>query len=388
MKQDRLRRRFPLVLGAALLLTACGNGQDESLESSSGALGSGWTSGTLPVANVQSVLLGKDGQPSAVIVGKGEGELATLRGIDGDGKTRWEVPLGRAVKASRPIVGKDGTIYVIARDSTQASAATKAGNGFNDERTLVAVAPTGAIQWSLDLGHGENDQRDQIAVSPLNGDVYVNGSANFTEWKVNAVHPDGSLAWTFPGTVGGEGVGPNGTIFVTPDGAPHGVQALAPDGVVLFSALDGKYVNAPIAASDGTAWAKATDVMLHVDSKGATISSFIVQTDAELLRGSANGSVFLWHGGVIASISLHGERQWDMAVTQRPLLAHGSVFVARDNYVSKEVCAVDEATGQTGACVRGSLPPTPMADAADSVFGVLRGADGLSQGLVEWHLPR
>ena len=153
------------------------------------------------------VTIGPDGTLYAAYggpsVARGPLENGGLAALDpATGAIRWNTILDDDVYAL-PAVAGDGTIYVPSYFS------------------LVAIAPTGAVLWTLPTG-------DQIGGVSIGGD----GTIYLSSYDENfyAVNPDGTIRWTLPfgRSRGTPTIGADGTIYVRGDAT--GLTALGCGG--------------------------------------------------------------------------------------------------------------------------------------------------------------
>lgn len=127
------------------------------------------------------------------------------------GTIAWQAPLGGSYSSVRPVVGTDGTIYVI-----------------DVANNLTAFSPDGTVKWRKTLAG-----RKGLAIG-ADGTIYVG-----SEDVVRAYTPSGTLRWSYalsPYTYIFQGlsVGPDGNLYcVTYQGM--GVFSLTPNGSLRWS---------------------------------------------------------------------------------------------------------------------------------------------------------
>ena len=150
----------------------------------------------------------------------GNGKGGPKGGNDGDGggasqaipeqHLLWSFKLSGPYSAVRPVVGKDGTIYVV-----------------DVLDNLFAIAPDGALLWTRANAGGKG-----VDIGP-DGTIYTGNE----DW-IKAYTPTGYLKWTFP---------QNPRAFVTQDiavGPDGNIYVLASSGMGVFS-LDTSFVIGP-----------------------------------------------------------------------------------------------------------------------------------------------
>lgn len=92
------------------------------------------------------------------------------------GEPEWELPLINL--ASAPLVGTDGMIYVAAEK-------------------LVAVRPDGTVHWQVELERPVGFRGSLLAMG-ADGVIYAGASWD-KDYRVLAVHSDGTIKWSFAG---------------------------------------------------------------------------------------------------------------------------------------------------------------------------------------------
>jgi hypothetical protein len=107
---------------------------------------------------------------------------AFVTAVSPDGSVRWTLgreSLQNALDASSPVVGPDGTVYVMI--------ATPAG-GFESQAKLVAIDRLGQVKWTCDLSG------DSVMTNPA---VASDGSVRALTGKVlDSVSPAGEVLWS------------------------------------------------------------------------------------------------------------------------------------------------------------------------------------------------
>jgi len=165
-----------------------------------------------------------------------------------DGSIRWKRSLGASRITAGAAVARDGTIYIAAENGV-----------------LHALDPHGHELWTFDLAAYAGPSATPAIGS--DGTIYV-GTRKFY-----AIHPDGTLAWSYDAGV-------------TIDGPP----AIAPDGTIYFPSTDYLYAvdptgalkwhipgrseyplgGAPAIGSDGTIYVNTNDGALHAFAADGT----------------------------------------------------------------------------------------------------------------------
>jgi putative pyrroloquinoline-quinone binding quinoprotein/IPT/TIG domain-containing protein len=131
------------------------------------------------------------------------------------GHVNWRFQMDAPYSIVRPVIGPDGTIYVV--------------DVFGH---LYALAPDGGLKWVVSAGGDKG-----VAVG-LEGTIYV-----ASESDIKAFNPDGSLKWTFVQDPRaficlGVAVGPDGNIYsVGVEGL--GVFSLTPAGQLRWAVAEG-----------------------------------------------------------------------------------------------------------------------------------------------------
>jgi hypothetical protein len=127
-----------------------------------------------------------------------------------DGRALWRFTMNSQTMIQRPALAADGTIY----------AKSAAGD-------LIAISPTGDMEWLYELG---GDWKSTIDVGH-DGTIYTADG-----WPtIHAVNPDGTQKWTFQapltnGLLSGPNVGPDGNVYAVAHAPGIGVYSLDPSG--------------------------------------------------------------------------------------------------------------------------------------------------------------
>ena len=128
----------------------------------------------------------------------------SVRAINTDGSLRWsfDVDVGPFESSSAPVIGVDGTVYVIP---------TSAGD-------LHAINANGTLRWTRNIGIGPPSSPTIGA----DGTIYVEGGQ-----ILYAIAPDNSLRWTFNmEKPSGKSpvIGSDGTVYVSAYGSAPGTR--------------------------------------------------------------------------------------------------------------------------------------------------------------------
>jgi outer membrane protein assembly factor BamB len=137
-----------------------------------------------------------------------------------EGRVRWRFMADHINVSHRAAFGADGMVYF----------SDSGGN-------VYAVSATGGLAWIFNMVGGGN--QGPVAVG-ADGTIYVAGNPLGPDVVIHALHPDGSLRWTFTDTnnesvIAGPSVGPDGNLYVVTDIGGLGAFSLAPDGSLLWN---------------------------------------------------------------------------------------------------------------------------------------------------------
>lgn len=170
-----------------------------------------------------------------------------LNAVTHDGDLKWAF-YGRHFVSAHPVIGPDGTIYVVGSDGTDP-----------ESHYLYAVNHDGSQRWEYALGTGIGVYAPAVAAD---GTVYAGIGK-----QVIAVTPEGTMDWVF--TSGGKyqnsklSLGPDGKIYFASDILPV-LYALNPDGRVAWSyPLPEQASNGVTVGPDGTLYAGCQDGTLY-----------------------------------------------------------------------------------------------------------------------------
>jgi len=179
-----------------------------------------------------------------------------LYAVARSGKLRWEFA-GKWSMGDTPVIGPDGTIYVL-DDYGQ---------------VLHALDSRGVEKWTFAFARQVTDASSpqprppgHVALSPAispDGTICV----VCTDGRVYGLTADGSQQWQVDvgGHIGSSPViGADGTIFISGDG----VTALGPDGTRRWTTLNGNSVStAPAIGADGTAVCVVGDTLTAIGGR-------------------------------------------------------------------------------------------------------------------------
>jgi hypothetical protein len=149
-----------------------------------------------------SPVVGADGTVYVMSSNNDSGELLA---IAPPGVLEWSFPFTGAIGGA-PALAADGTVYFVAGAVPGTSQSTT---------TLSAVTSAGALVWTLDLEALPSEPFGGGPIVGSDGMLYVT-----TSDTLFAVHPDGGVAWKYPFPVntssrGAPAIGPNGRVYVS-----------------------------------------------------------------------------------------------------------------------------------------------------------------------------
>lgn len=167
-----------------------------------------------------------------------------------DGIERIRVPLPGL--AETPSIGRDGSLYVEARDR------------------LMAMAPSGTITWSVSLGTTWESGAPTVTSSPL---LLPDGTVIATGQRLRAYHPDGRLRWEVFSSdrfVYSVATLPNGNLVVAEYLSWKGaIDIVSPDGVLVRRILlDERPRQGPVVDEKGRILVVAGSKVLVFDEAG------------------------------------------------------------------------------------------------------------------------
>lgn len=295
---------FLLMVG----LAACNNRQGEIL----------WQ---VEVGEINSnPALSPDGKIIYVTANKAEyvTDKSVLYAINSKGKKEWSFELD--YDYSNPLVGEDGTVYIID------------DQGVNSR--LYALNKDGSKKWSFAIGN--------VTSNPAigkDGTIYINNYESFD--GLYAINPDGSKKWNFKMKTGhsSPAIAKDGTIYVI---NYYGLYAINPDGSEKWEweypykdyLSDGIY-SSPAIGEDGTIYVGSHEEKLYAinpdgtekwsfDSKGKINSSPVIGEDDSIYIGSELGFFY--------AVAPDGTEKWNIklegTVNSSPIVgADGTVYV-------------------------------------------------------------
>jgi outer membrane protein assembly factor BamB len=158
---------------------------------------------------------------------QGVGSSLSFEVVDADplgGRMLWRQRFDTLYTYAKPVVGPDGTIYVL-----------------DNRYRLYALAPSGAVKWVVDGSLSAQTGPGTAVLGNTSVDVAPDGTVySAHKWHVSALDPDGSLLWRFDLTTQQRGyiaydtkVGPDGNVYVAQchtNTSGLGVYSLTPEG--------------------------------------------------------------------------------------------------------------------------------------------------------------
>lgn len=265
----RFRPSLLLVIGAALLSTACDNSNTTTAPDPPDPR-IRWTVRLQPGIYYGSPALSAD--QTTVYVGTSVGVLGTISSQHAlyaldvtSGATRWSFPLGGAEVRSSPAVGPDGSITFLVDERN-------VSGGF--VRTeVIRVSATGQEVWRRALGIAPN----RVDVGFSAPAIAEDGSVFVAADSLYALNNDGTVRWTRFST--GEdlratpSIGGDGTVYFAAHNVP--LAALNPTtGDTLWTVNLGANLPtfaAPSIAANGTIYVGADDCKLYAVSAAGQV---------------------------------------------------------------------------------------------------------------------
>jgi len=191
--------------------------------------------------------------------------------VDGEISILWQVPLG-ADASSPPSLGADGTIYAPCRDGT-----------------LVAVSPSGTVQWTYATG------LDEYLTTPAVG---ADGSIYFGAGNIlYAVNPDGTPQWDiYMGSAGDSSwayspvIGDDGAIYI---GARAGYYCVNPNGSERWGR--GGVGGSPLVLADGSSIIRVGTGVRRYDANGDLVWYSTVPSGARDVVVALDGTLQVSH---------------------------------------------------------------------------------------------
>jgi outer membrane protein assembly factor BamB len=229
-----------------------------------------------------------------------------------NGNTKWSYPLA-----------PDGG------DECYASAAVIGGDGTlylgTNCQKLIALHPNGTLAWTFTAAKS-NVTGETFVTTPViaaDGTIYVGAS----DKKLYALHPDGTVAWSFFNDFsytneisgGAPSIAPDGTIVYGTLGAADGwIVALDPSGALKWKFHTGSSVISPAAiADDGTIYVGSEDKNLYALAPDGT-KKWSYATSERIYAGpsiAADGTVYV--GGedqILHALNPNGTVKWSFPV--------------------------------------------------------------------------
>ena len=244
-----------------------------------------------------------------------------VKAMGPDGTHLWTLGLRSAI-TSIASIGPDGTIFL----------GTEDGN-------LSAISPSGALVWQFWTRY----QVDCCPAIADDGTIYFVGVAD--DWALFALHPNGTLKWTYTllSATGDSApaIGPDGTVYCyrTPDR----LLAIAPNGTLRWSAevTHGVFndreswcmVLFPVIAPDGTIYSGSIDGLYAIDPNGTVLWRALQGREVWPSTVTADGTILVQAGGNVVAIDASGRTRWrtdfgDFIVTELAVGPDGTIFFA------------------------------------------------------------
>ena len=246
-------------------------------------------------------------------------ETESVEAILPDGTVSWIFNSDAGgIIVGTPAILSDGTIVIGTTKDVRTT-------GLNVVGTLYALTPAGTVAWSLALDGGT---LTSPTVGP-DGTIYVIsvsyldvGPTGELSYQLQAVHPNGTNAWTSASWIGASDVkladmpaiGSDGTIYLN---MTCGLVAFAPDGVQkwIYNDPSGACVAAPSIGDDGTIYAIATsysdNVVVALDPQGTQVWEFDLGDNlVEGLGIGPDGTIFANGSSGVVAISPSGSQDW------------------------------------------------------------------------------
>jgi hypothetical protein len=233
-----------------------------------------------------------------------------------------------------PVVGSDGTVYVVDSNST-----------------LYAINPNGALEWE--------QQFTENLFSPVigpSGTVYIPGTRH-----LYAINPDGLPAWTAPynisTTKGAEiAVSSSGIIFeINSTGTLDAINPFGPDASLVWSQNVG-CIPSSLAMSEsgdlycGTGENGTTALLYSISPNGQIMWSFPTKSPVSSAPTIAPGGnlYVISSGGEIFSINPAGDLLWTKSTIhseQSPAIigSDGTIYIAGASATQNVVDSISEA---------------------------------------------
>jgi outer membrane protein assembly factor BamB len=228
-----------------------------------------------------------------------------LYALDADGNLKWATSNFEDCGFCPPVVGKDGTIYMIFWHYVDSDYLAFIG-AFDQNGTMKWECSL--EEWDIFADHHYhaigNDGTIYFAVETFNPDVYC----------LYAVKPDGSLKWKAMRGVScwGVAVGSDDTVYVCTD---DGLYAFYPNGSVKWSLTDVITGGAPAIGNDGTIYVGRGTEYLYAINPNGTIKWTYDNESIEILSGApsvdSQGTIyFADYGDRLTALYPDGTLKW------------------------------------------------------------------------------
>lgn len=272
-----------------------------------------------------------------------------LYAISDQGQEVWSFSTeGRQTKSS-PAIGSDGTIYIgsILREGDGTI-------GYTYSSYLHAVRPDGTEKWAYQFVNGPGV--DHTPVIGPDGTIYV--VAEDPDQHLYAFYPDGDVKWISPTSMDGRdtyspSIGADGTIYVSSNG---GLFAFNPaDGDLKWVQNIDSYFASAVIGSNNTIYIGSTDHKLYaLNPVDGSVNWSYTATDG-INAGpviSADGYIiFASTDGVVSSISPSGLlMKWTYDTTENmfasPVISDdGTVYMATYVLGNNYLIALEDNSG-------------------------------------------
>ena len=250
-----------------------------------------------------------------------------------DGSLKWRTPLNSPPYSESASVGSDGTVYV------------------TNHNTLIALNPAdGTVKWTA-VTPGATDFR-----APTIGDdgtIYITGPDNFS--GIYAYNPDGTLKWqiTIPhyyllsNWPPGAAIADDGTIYFAGESSGPVVRAINPDGTEKWSFTGVlRDFRTLVLGTDGTVYAVSADenstqgCLYALNPADGTTNwsipltdmgtvGIVIGPDGTLYLGGTNTD---WVTGWLRALNPDGSEKWTKpwsgSITAISVGADGTLYVA------------------------------------------------------------
>ena len=237
---------------------------------------------------------------------------------------------------SSPVIGPDGTIYVLAGSFCGPLGVTPC------ER-LWAINPNGTLKWK---GKIEGTTRSSPAIGS-DGTIYFGGGSDYNFYAIN---PNGRVKWKFrtEGRIDSSpAIGSDGTIYF---GSREGyLYAINPNGTLKWKIGTGGQVStSPAIGSDGTIYFRSSDGYLYAINPNGTLkwkigiggigsSSPAIGSDGTIYVVNV---VNLVRGNDLCAINPNGTLKWKLGIgnigSSSPAIgSDGTIYIGLGYYFSQ-----------------------------------------------------